>query len=115
MADQPPPVPLHFTPTSSSWLNLVERWFRDLTDKRLRRASFNSVPDLVAAIEQYLAVHNDDPNPLVWTATADSILAKVQRGPRRPPASSQSIGRRTTSSPGRDAAPRPPAGRPHPD
>ena len=71
---------LHFTPTSSSWLNLVERWFRDLTDKRLRRGSFNSVADLIAAIEEYLAVHNEDPKPFVWTATADSILAKVRRG-----------------------------------
>jgi transposase len=71
---------LHFTPTSSSWLNLVERWFRDLTDKRLRRGSCNSVADLIAAIEEYLAVHNEDPKPFVWTATADSILAKVRRG-----------------------------------
>ena len=54
---------LHFTPTSSSWLNLVERWFRELTDKALRRGSFNSVPDLIAAIEDYLAAHNDDPKP----------------------------------------------------
>ena len=71
---------LHFTPTSSSWLNLVERWFRDLTDKRLRRGSFNSVADLIAAIEEYLAVHNENAKPFVWTATADSILAKVRRG-----------------------------------
>src|SRR5574339_125707 len=71
---------LHFTPTSSSWLNLVERWFRDLTDKRLRRGSFNSVADLIAAIEEYLTIHNEDPKPFVWTATADSILAKVRRG-----------------------------------
>src|SRR5512142_2906501 len=56
---------LHFTPTSSSWLNLVERWFRDLTDKRLRRGSFNSVADLIAAIEEYLTVHNEDPKPFV--------------------------------------------------
>src|SRR5574339_112339 len=71
---------LHFTPTSSSWLNLMERWFRDLTDKRLRRGSFNSVADLIAAIEEYLTIHNEDPKPFVWTATADSILAKVRRG-----------------------------------
>ena len=71
---------LHFTPTSSSWLNLVERWFRELTDKALRRGSFNSVPDLITAIEAYLEAHNDDPNPFVWTATAESILAKVRRG-----------------------------------
>ena len=71
---------LHFTPTSSSWLNLVERWFRELTDKALRRGSFNSVPDLIAAIQDYLAAHNDDPKSFKWTATADSILEKVRRG-----------------------------------
>lgn len=71
---------LHFTPTSSSWLNLVERWFRELTDKRLRRGSFNSVNELITAIEQYLAVHNENPKPFIWTATAESILAKVRRG-----------------------------------
>jgi transposase len=70
---------LHFTPTSSSWLNQVERWFRDLTDKNLRRGIFASVPDLIASIEEYLNVHNADPKPYVWTATAESILAKVQR------------------------------------
>jgi len=71
---------LHFTPTSSSWLNLVERWFRELTDKALRRGSFNSVPDLIAAIEEYTAARNDNPEPFAWTATTDSILAKVRRG-----------------------------------
>ncbi len=71
---------LHFTPTSSSWLNLVERWFRELTDKAIRRGVFHSVPDLIEAIEQYLDAHNDQPKPLIWTATADSILEKVARG-----------------------------------
>ena len=71
---------LHFIPTSSSWLNLVERWFRELTDKALRRGSFGSVAELVTAIEAYLGAHNADPKPLVWTATADSILEKVKRG-----------------------------------
>jgi transposase len=70
---------LHFTPTSSSWLNQVERWFRDLTEKNLRRGIFGSVPDLVASIQAYLNAHNADPTPYVWTATAESILAKVQR------------------------------------
>ncbi len=70
---------LHFTPTSSSWLNQVERWFRDLTEKNLRRGIFASVPDLIASIEDYLAASNNDPKPYVWTATAESILAKVQR------------------------------------
>ncbi len=70
---------LHFTPTSSSWLNLVERWFRELTDKAIRRGVFHSVPDLIDAIEAFLAFHNDDPKPFVWTASADAILAKVGR------------------------------------
>lgn len=71
---------LHFTPTSSPWLNLVERWFRDLTDKALRRGAFKSVPDLIAAIEHYMNAHNDEPRPLIWTASAESILEKVARG-----------------------------------
>lgn len=75
-----PRFQLHFTPTSSSWLNLVERWFRELTDKALRRGVFHSVPDLIASIENYLDAHNEDPKPFVWTATAEDILAKVTRG-----------------------------------
>jgi transposase len=71
---------LHFTPTSSSWLNLVERWFRNLTDKAIRRGVFGSVPELISAIEAYLDANNNDPKPLVWTATAQSILDKVRRG-----------------------------------
>lgn len=71
---------LHFTPTSSSWLNLVERWFRELTDKALRRGVFHSVPELIAAIEDYLDTHNEEPKPLIWTATTESILEKVARG-----------------------------------
>jgi DDE superfamily endonuclease len=71
---------VHFTSTSSSWLNLVERWFRELTDKAIRRGVFHSVPDLIATIEKYMEVHNNEPKPLVWTATAESILTKVRRG-----------------------------------
>jgi transposase len=71
---------LHFTPTSSSWLNMVERFFGKLDDKAIRRGVFQSVPDLIAAIEAYLKANNADPTPLVWTATADSILEKVRRG-----------------------------------
>ncbi|MGO9354941.1 MAG: IS630 family transposase, partial [Mycobacterium sp.] len=78
--DNHPRFHLHFTPTSSSWLNLVERWFRELTDKALRRRAFRSVPDLIASIQEYIDSHNDDPRPCVWTATAESILAKVARG-----------------------------------
>jgi transposase len=70
---------LHFIPTSSSWLNLVERWFRELTDKAIRRGVFHSVPDLIAAIDQFLTAHNNDPKPFIWTASADAILAKVGR------------------------------------
>jgi len=78
--DKHPRFHLHFTPTSSSWLNLVERWFRELTDKALRRGAFHSVPDLIASIQEYIDAHNKDPRPYVWTATAESILAKVARG-----------------------------------
>jgi transposase len=70
---------LHFTPTSSSWLNLVERWFRDLTDKRIRRGSFDSVPELIAAIEAYRQQSNARPHVFVWTASVDSILAKIAK------------------------------------
>lgn len=70
---------LHFTPTSASWLNLVERWFRELTTKRIRRGIFRSVPDLIAAIEEYIAVHNAHPKPFVWTKSAEAILEKVGR------------------------------------
>ena len=70
---------LHFTPTSASWLNLVERWFRELTTKRIRRGVFHSVDDLVAAIETYLRETNKDPKPLVWTASVETILEKIAR------------------------------------
>lgn len=71
---------LHFTPTSSSWLNLIERWFGLLTDQAVRRGVFGSVPELIEAIEAYLSAHNEDPKPFVWTATAGGIIAKVRRG-----------------------------------
>jgi transposase len=70
---------LHFTPTSSSWLNLVERWFRDLTTKRLRRGSFDSVVDLIAAIRAYLDNHNQNPQVFVWSAPVERILAKIAK------------------------------------
>ena len=70
---------MHFTPTSSSWLNLVERWFRDLTDKRIRRGVFNSVAELIAAINAYVEHHNNHPKPFVWTAKAEDIIAKYRR------------------------------------
>jgi transposase len=71
---------LHFTPTSSSWLNLVERWFKELTDKRLRRGRFTSVADLTEAITTWAAHWNNDPKPFIWRATATEIIAKVERG-----------------------------------
>ncbi len=70
---------LHFIPTSSSWLNQVERFFGKITDKAIRRGVFHSVDDLVAAIDEYLRAHNDDPEPFVWTATAEQILEKIHR------------------------------------
>jgi transposase len=71
---------LHFTPTSSSWCNMVERFFGKLTDKAIRRAVFHSVPDLITAIDAYLAANNKNPTPFVWTQTAEQILEKVRRG-----------------------------------
>jgi transposase len=70
---------LHFIPTSSSWLNLVERWFRELTGKRLHRGVFHSVPDLIKAIHEFLSAYNEDPKPFVWTASVASILEKINR------------------------------------
>ena len=70
---------IHFTPTSASWLNMVERFFRDITDKRIRRGVFTSVAELEAAINEYIAVHNAKPKPFIWTAQASDILAKVTR------------------------------------
>jgi len=69
----------HFVPTSSSWLNLVERWFGELTGKRIRRGVFVSVDDLKKAIEEFLAAWNTDPKPFVWTATVNSIVEKLSR------------------------------------
>ena len=75
-----PRFELHFTPTSSSWLNMVEIFFGRLTDKAIRRGIFHSVPDLIDAIETYLAAHNANAEPFTWTATTDQILEKVRRG-----------------------------------
>ena len=75
-----PRVHFHFIPTSSSWLNLVERWFREITDKAIRRGVFHSVQALRVAIDVYIGAHNTDPKPFVWTAKAEDIVAKVNRG-----------------------------------
>ena len=74
---------LHFTPTYGSWINLVERWFAELTNKRIRRGVFRSVKELEAAIREYIDVHNEDPKPFVWTRTADQILDSIARYARR--------------------------------
>jgi len=70
---------LHFTPTSASWLNLVERFFAEITTKRIRRGVFRSVADLEEAIQDYLDRHNADPKPFVWTKSAEVVLDKERR------------------------------------
>ncbi len=74
---------IHFTPTSASWLNMVERFFRDLTTEQLRRGVFTSVPELISTIENYIAEHNEKPKPFIWTASAKDILQKVVRANSR--------------------------------
>jgi transposase len=73
---------MHFTPTSASWLNMVERFFRDITQQRIRRGVFRSVPDLIKAINDYIGNHNHAPKPFIWTAKASDILEKVTRARR---------------------------------
>ena len=70
---------MHFTPTSSSWLNMIERWFAEITRKRIRRGVFKSVPELVEAIMEYIELNNDNPKPFVWTKKVEDILVKVNR------------------------------------
>jgi transposase len=74
---------MHFTPTSASWLNMVERFFRDITTERLRRGVFTSVPELIGAIDEYIAHHNTNPKPFIWTKSARDILQKVIRANSR--------------------------------
>ena len=74
-----PRFKLHFTPTSASWLNLVERFFAEITSKRIRRGSYTSVDDLETTIYDYLAQHNAKPKPFTWTKTAEDILTREQR------------------------------------
>lgn len=76
---QRPRFVLHFIPTSSSWLNLIERWFAELEQKAVRRGAFRSVEELRHAIDQFLAAWNDEPVPYTWSASVDRILAKVER------------------------------------
>ncbi len=77
--EKPPRFKLHFTPTSASWLNLVERFFAKITPKRVRRGSYTSVGDLESAIYDYLLLHNAKPKPFVWTKTADDIITRERR------------------------------------
>lgn len=77
-----PRVHMHFIPTSSSWLNLVERWFGEITRNRIRRGTFKSVPALVAAIEDYLHHYNQAPRRFIWTKDADTILDKIAKCPK---------------------------------
>ena len=70
---------MHFTPTGCSWLNMVKRFFRDLTENRLRRGAFRSVEELIEAIGEYIDHHNENPKPFIWTAKATDILEKVTR------------------------------------
>ena len=77
--EQHPRFNMHFTPTSASWLNMVERFFRDISENRLRRGVFTSVSELVAAIDEYVTHHNSEPKPFIWTASARDILQKVIR------------------------------------
>ena len=74
-----PRFQLHFTPTSASWLNLVERWFALLTEQQLRRGVFHSTRNLETTIRKYIDTHNEEPKPFIWTKTADEILASVAR------------------------------------
>ena len=74
---------VHFTPTYGSWINLVERWFAEITNKRIRRGVFRSVKELEAAICEFIAVHNEEPKPFVWTRTADQILDSIARFAQR--------------------------------
>ncbi len=74
---------LHFTPTYASWINLVERSFAEITNKRIRRGVFRSVKELEAAIREYIDVHNENPHPFVWTKTADEILDGIPRFAQR--------------------------------
>jgi len=78
-----PRFKMHFTPTSASWLNMVERFFRDISENRLRRGVFTSVPELVTAIDEYIAHHNINPKPFIWTKSARDILQKVIRANSR--------------------------------
>jgi transposase len=77
--DAHPRYHLHYTPTGASWINMVERWFAEITRKRIRRGTFRSVPELTRAIQDYIRENNTEPRPFIWTATASAILKKIRR------------------------------------
>jgi len=90
---------LHFTPTYASWINLVERWFAEITNQRIRRGVFRSVKELEAAIREYIEVHNENPKPFVWTRTANQILESIARFARRTsPSTPDGLTSRTTGT-----------------
>lgn len=91
---------MHFTPTSSSWLNVVECWFGDLTERRLRRGVFTSVPQLIEAIETWDEHWNDDPKPFIWHKSAQKIIEKARRGRASLTRVKPSNPRRATRAPG---------------
>jgi hypothetical protein len=74
-----PRFQVHFTPTSGSWINLVERGFAEITNQRIRRGAFRSVPELEPAIREYIEAHNRNPKPFIWSKMADHILASIAR------------------------------------
>jgi transposase len=76
---QRPRYQLHFTPTSSSWLNQIERWFAEITRKRIRRGTFRSVRDLIQTINDYIRIYNKNPRPFQWVASASRIIRKVRK------------------------------------
>jgi transposase len=78
-----PRFKIHFIPTSSSWLNMVERWFAELTNKAVRRGSLANVPELIEAIEAFIKTSNSEPKPFIWRASAESIIEKLERARRR--------------------------------
>jgi len=74
-----PRIHVHFTPTSSSWLNLVERWFLDLTQQRIRRGSFHAIQELMSTIKEYIESHNQKPQVFLWSAPVERILSKIAK------------------------------------
>ena len=99
---------MHFTPTSASWLNMVERFFRDITTERLRGGVFTSVPELVTAIDEYIAHHNTNPKPFSWTKTARDIQQKVIRANSRLSSKQNAAGLISTAIGSRLPPPTPP-------